>query len=983
MIDFFEDLVANDESIWLEFKSYWYWNGQSKNKEEGWNELLKDISAMFNTISLGNQKNPKKYIIFGYDEKTKEHNDYFKDKDGNDINDLTNLEELKKSLIKKIKNRFSCYPEFKKSSELYEIESLIEFEEIEYSNTVNLVLTIHDAPYLLQQKSNTGKGTRNGDIWIRKLKLDETPENIIASHSQISELIEIIQDIKIKSYPENETTIFKVVDAFRDKNLPNAEIINISSERNYTTGICYELYSIEGKFSNPIYFLYFTKQTSQNKTFDHIKSLNIIDKNEKLFILLDTINKKGGLIDINRISDIFKESYRKSEAYYIDRFSLVMLYEELFNNNVFYKGQNLNKNFIKPYTEESSDKTADLLINEWYRSDNHPLLVLKGSGGCGKTTVVKNFIKNLSNSQSNVNVLYVNSHGIINDIMKMDEIEDVFDFYSILAIKNNLIERFNKKLLALSSDNGNLVIVLDGIDEVIAKKGSDFKLDTLIESIFNDYSGNLNKTKVIMTCRDFFWDDSQKVGDIRTLRLKPFDEKLAEKYFHKVFNSDSKKIRQSMNIASDFKINGNEDEPALYIPYILDMIKENIITDENNLTQNLKTEVLQYSSNVHDYLVAKSCEREIIKLDNLEIDDQIKIFNKIAIGYDGILNEIHLEKILESMHATKNLKKFKDHPLLIHDNGNLSFRYDFFATYFKCLHLYSFFANQNFDTIDETIFSLLIRQVSFGNEFTSMLKNRFNPNFSEDLKLIIMLLIDGGYQLNKLKDDRKLMLLSSSLFILLLDICNNLDKSERTNLLQEMYEKNGYIENLSIIDLHSDSKNITFDFRGLKFNNCLFDNYDRFSECVFDDHTIFKNTIFKPKLSHKGLTTNISNNNIDFSTCNTVGLDDLLQMKTALKDVKQDENRRSVKRIISYFWNNGYFTDKLEREAKNRFKNIYQIFERLMSIGVILSKKQATSQKRQDTLYYISDDYLDLRKIFEENMSCYEFELILKKLESF
>ncbi|PKG35815.1 hypothetical protein CXF65_05670, partial [Psychrobacter sp. Sarcosine-3u-12] len=162
MIDFFEDLVASDENTWLEFKSYWYWNGESKKKEEGWNELLKDVSAMFNTISLENQKNPKKYIIFGYDEKTKEHNNYFKDKSGNNIDDLMDLEELKKDLIKKIRNRFSCYPEFKNSSELYEIESLIEIEEIKYSNTVNLVLTIHNAPYLLQQKSNTGKGTRNG-----------------------------------------------------------------------------------------------------------------------------------------------------------------------------------------------------------------------------------------------------------------------------------------------------------------------------------------------------------------------------------------------------------------------------------------------------------------------------------------------------------------------------------------------------------------------------------------------------------------------------------------------------------------------------------------------------------------------------------------------------------------------------------------------------------------------------------------------------
>ncbi|ALF58825.1 ATP-binding protein [Psychrobacter urativorans] len=980
---YFEDLVNRDENTWLEFKSYWYWDASNNKKEEGWNELLKDLSAMFNTRSYDDQVNGRKYIIFGYDEKTRNHNNYREDRHGNDITDLIDINQLKDNLVKKLKSRFLCYPLFKGSSDLYDIESILEIKAINYKDTTNLVLIIHDAPYLLQSKSNTGKGTRSGDIWLRKLKSDKTPENDIADHAQVSELLEIIRDIKLKSYPEKETTILKVVEAFRDKNLPGADIISKANERSYTTGICYEIYSVESEFSNPIYFLYFTKYTSQNKTFDHIKNLDLINKNEKVFILLDTVNKKGGKIDIDRISYIFKEFYKKSESYYIENFSLIKLYEELFNNDVFYKGQTLNKNFIKPYTEESSDKTADLLINEWYTSNNHPLLVLKGSGGCGKTTVVKNFIKSLYSSQSNINVLYINSHEIINDIMKMDKIEDIFDFYSILATKNNLRKKFNKKLLALSSDNGNLVVVLDGIDEVIAKKGSDFDLNALIESIFNDYSGNLNKTKVIITCRDFFWDESQNIGNLKTLRLKPFDQKLAEKYFAKVFNNESKKIRQSMAIASDFKINDGKDEPESYIPYILDMIKENIVIDDNSLNLELKTEVLQYSSNVHDYLVAKSCEREIIKLDNLEIDEQIKIFNRIAIEYDGILNERHLENILDSMHATKNLNKFKDHPLLVHDNGNLSFRYDFFATYFKCLYLYSFFANEEFDSIDSTKSNLLIRQISFGNEFTLMLKTRLGTSFSEKLKEIILFLVNNGYQINHIQDGNRLMLLSSALFILLLDMRNELDKNERTNLMREIYEKDGYIENLSIVDLHSDSKNIIFDFKGMKFNNCLFNNYDRFSECTFDEHTIFKNTVFKPKLSHKGLNTNISNFNIDFSTCNTVGLDDLLEKKIALKDMKKDETRRNVKRIISYFWNNGYFTDKLEREAKNRFKNIYQTFENLCDIGVILAKKQSTSQKRQDTLYYISDDYLDLRKIFEENNSCYELESIIKKLESY
>lgn len=978
----FQSLVSQDESLCLEFKSYWYWK-DSKGKEEGWNELLKDVSAMFNTRKPTDYN--ERYIIFGYDEKTGAHNNYYEDLDGNTIDNLIDIDKIKEELIKKLKNRFSSYPEFKNSSDLQDIESIIEVKEIEYNDKKNLVFVFHNSPYLLMLNSNTGKGSRIGDILIRKIKEDNTPENIVADHSIITSLLDIIDKVKTDSYPENETTILKVVEAFRNKYLPDAESFIKANERNYTNGICFELYSIKSEYSKSISFIYFTKHTSQNKTFEYIKSKDLISKDEKIFVLLDRYNKKGGLIDISRLTDMFEGCFNDSKVYYIEDFSLTKLYEDLIKNDVFYKGQHLNKNFVKPYTVENSDKTADLLINEWYKSNNHPLLVLKGSGGCGKTTVVKNFIENLyksSHQKNNVNILYINSHEIINDIMKTTKIEDIFDFYWILATKNQLSKKFSKELLALSSDNGNVVIVLDGIDEVIAKKGNDFNLSTLIESIFRDYSGNLNKTKIVMTCRDFFWDDSQSVRDVKTLQLKPFDEILARKYFSKNFLNDDKKVKQSMLIASKFNSNENKEEPALYIPYILDMIKENILSNENDVDVDLKTNILQFEHNVHDYLIAKSCEREIIKLDNLEIDEQLKIFNKIAIDYDGIFNEKHLENILADMHATKNLSKFKDHPLLIHDGGNLSFRYDFFVTYFKCLTLYSFLANDSFYNINESMTNLLIRHIGFENEFTSMLKARLGLKFSDKLKEIILFLVNDEYQISHLRDDQKSRL-SSSLLILLLDICNSFDKNERTKLIEEVYEKDGYIDSLSIINLHSDTKNLVFDFRGLKFNNCFFENYDRFSECIFDDHTIFKNTTFKPILSRKNLTTNISNHNIDSSTCNIVGLDELLKNKTNLKAVKSDEARKNIKRIITYFWNNGYFTDKLEREAKGRFKNIYQTFEALVSTEVILTKKLATTQKRQDTLYYISPEYLDLRKIFEENDTCFEFELIVKNLEKF
>lgn len=976
----FTNLISQDESVWLEFKSYWYWSNDPKSKESGWNEFLKDCSAMFNSRISKSDNNEKKYIVFGFDEKTYKNNNYYQDGTGNEVDGLKNTDELKLELIKKLNKRFDCYPNFRESNSLYSLEEFIEFDTVIYEDKINLVLTIHNAPYLLMLKSNAGKGSRIGDIYIRTLKTDRSPENTLADHSKVSQLVSRINEVEYEDYPQIETTILNVVDAFRDKHLPDADIISQKNERNYTTGICYELYTIDSEYSNSINFLYFTKHTLQNKTFEHLKNLKVIGKSEKLFVLIDRFNKKGGILDKNRIGHMFQEYYSSSEVYYIEDFSLVKLYEELFNNDVFYKGQPLNKNFIKPYTQESEVKTADFLINEWYKEKNYPLLVLKGSGGCGKTTVVKQFIKNIYKLSEDINVLYINSHEIINDIMRMGKIEDIFDFYSILADKNNLRKKFNKKLLALSSDNGNLIIVLDGIDEVIAKKGIDFNLNALIESIFSDYYGNLNKTKVIMTCRDFFWDDSQNIGDVKTFNLKPFDKSLATQYFSKVFNSDEKKIRQSMKIASDFIITNDKNEPDLYIPYILDMIKENIVFD-NSLDFELKTDILQYESNVHDYLIAKSCEREIIKLDNLKIDEQLKIFSRIAIDYDGILNEKHLESILNSMHATKNLNKFKDHPLLVYDNKQLSFRYDFFSIYFKCLTLYNFLSNDNFFEIDKDMVSILVNQIGYGNEFTSMLKSRFNKDFIEKLKEILLFLINDEYDIRHLKDNYSISRLSSSLFILLLDICNNYTKNDRTNLVKDIYEKDGYIDQLSIINLHSEYTKIVFDFRGLSFNNCFFENYDTFSECSFDENTVFKNTIFKPTLSRKNITTNISNNNIDFSTCNTIGLHELLENKIALRDIKKDETRRNVKRIISYFWNNGYFTDKLEREAKSRFKNINQTFEKLIQIGVVLTKKHSTPQKRMDTLYYLSEDYLDLRKIFEENTTCYEFESILKKID--
>jgi hypothetical protein len=43
-----------------------------------------------------------------------------------------------------------------------------------------------------------------------------------------------------------------------------------------------------------------------------------------------------------------------------------------------------------------------------------------------------------------------------------------------------------------------LIIVLDGIDEVIAKKGSDFDVVKLMNSITTEYLGSLGKQRLLL-----------------------------------------------------------------------------------------------------------------------------------------------------------------------------------------------------------------------------------------------------------------------------------------------------------------------------------------------------------------------------------------------------------------------------------------------------------------------------------------------------
>lgn len=145
-----------------------------------------------------------------------------------------------------------------------------------------------------------------------------------------------------------------------------------------------------------------------------------------------------------------------------------------------------------------------------------------------------------------------------------ERVNDIYYFYQANCKKQEVeLNRYDSDLIRLSVDNGDLIVVIDGLDEVITRLGDKFDVKSLLQSIKSNYSSDGEKGKVIITCRDYFWD-SQDI-DIKNIELRPFNELQMQEYFKSVFGYDAAKIKNAEKLARSFSANETNQERLLKI----------------------------------------------------------------------------------------------------------------------------------------------------------------------------------------------------------------------------------------------------------------------------------------------------------------------------------------------------------------------------------------------------------------------------------
>jgi hypothetical protein len=713
---------------------------------------------------------------------------------------------------------------------------------------------------------------------------------------------------KLKDTKELNNNQFRGYKLFK-KIISNYTTSNIIEEieiyESKTNKIGFHLIREEDKVrKSVIYYLYLYEGIIQTKTLEFLKENHpVIFKNNTIIFIPKEKNQTNFEKRKNNIESLFKPL----NIYYVDEF-IERLIKKYLDNNSDEKYLNI-KNFIEP-----NYKSDNLSLKDWFEETDNPILVVKGTAGIGKTTFAK-FISDEYSKTKKRNVLFIDSFEIQEQLNKQQRTGEKLDLYSLYTASNVSIEgSIGKELFSLSMDAGNLLLIVDGLEEIVSRSVY-LDIDYFFNSIISSNSG-LGNTKIVITSRTFFWDKTNIIDkSIKIIELEPFDRIRRDKFFSKSFSLEERKEKKAISISEDFNL-PDENGIPYYHPFVLDIIKEIVESDSEVLFSDSSVDSNWLNqTNKIDYIIYRICEREKKRVKQIEVDSQILIFNHLAIYNKGFIRESELKDFVTNSLKLKNIddniiNSIQTHPFLFYTKKNktFSFKYDFFENYFTSLFIRKMLDIDDENPIDFDLIKLIAQKLTHGSDTIKYIVKNTN-SWTEDNILKIRDLIDQiiNIKLDNIDIKQKAI---SGLFNLALSIniqfySNN--REHNTKLLVDLFSTSkNTLSNVKLMYINSLESKIRFNFSNVTFENSDFIHFNLFWECNSTKETFFYNCKFEG-LGQNTKATTIPK--VNFFNCNNVdnSLDLAFEVNSELQGNVLDKSKLLLESFIRIFYSNGKF----------------------------------------------------------------------------
>jgi len=160
----------------------------------------------------------------------------------------------------------------------------------------------------------------------------------------------------------------------------------------------------------------------------------------------------------------------------------VYIYDLFVNMDLVFKGKRVNTAKVKDLLGVQQDK----LISDQDISKHNHFVLLSGSAGCGKSTIMKHYFLNCLDQEDLIPILVELRHIVSND----------FSFINIIYESLTLFDfPLSVELLEKSFKNGKIVFLLDGFDEISPELRSKVAKD------ISDISDKFTKNYFIISSR--------------------------------------------------------------------------------------------------------------------------------------------------------------------------------------------------------------------------------------------------------------------------------------------------------------------------------------------------------------------------------------------------------------------------------------------------------------------------------------------------
>lgn len=936
-----EELTKAKECGHLEFKREWYWNTNEKPSEKNdiqkkWGEFIKDVLAITNGNTTSFQQT--RFLVYGFDENT------------HSLHDCGITQTSYPKLLTQIKGKIDSHitPRIQK----------IKYHFLNNGNSNYFIIQIdqHDQIFSLEKTIQTKTISFVKDtILCRKLTDDNKDDSVGIMGQEEFLKYRFLIDSTYKKI--DSTTNYKVKSIHETVLSYISSSNNLDIEENYpkksnTIKNYYEIYKLKNKIHGTFeYFVFINEDSSQQATLKEIKSIENFEM-EPFLLTNKPLNLKDPETRINNL----KKSSGWSKVSFIDDFGTNFLYNKPLQPFVFDPFTSQNAHFIKSLAKsaDSKEDEAFKFLNDWYQKDDLPLIAVTGEGGIGKTTLVKEFLNQTLTSTSNY-VLYLDSETVISNITA-GKICDIYDLYKTVTDESE--EQFDKQLFKLCIDNGTLLVVIDGLDEVVARLSSKFNLNEFITSIITNYSFNLTRAKIIITCRDSIWEnyshnDSEKITEIKLL---PFTEQQTKEYFDKSFKNNKSLVSKSISLVNGLKLTVNENH--YYSPFILDTVRR--LVKENPDTSDIFNIKAELSDKYHlnnsptDFLIIKVLQREEKKNPYLTIDKQINIFTEISnTDESGIYKEFLFKKIKENIDCefeNKDFESLLSHQFLTEIDKKIFFRYDFFKEFFSILQK-SILINSRDINFIKCLNSSNFANLGYLNSYTKQIAKKIKLE-KEYLDLYFSDLLDIDFIKQKLENfNLNLEILdlehkSSLIFCLYATIISEMNKLNNTidmnEIIENFYMRNGNVKNLYLINMNINGvkPKLVFDFKSKNITSTKIKFFSNFIDCTFDEKTFFSDdcSIYISEDEERIKNLNLSFKNFDEKCDINDSLHNLLSNISKNHSDKISDNEKELNNFLKIFKKNGDFKPQKEEFIRSRKGHLVK---KMLSLEVIIHNPNA------------------------------------------